>query len=54
MRIVLIILLSFIITGQVLADCAGDGLWTFPQKGPIKQNSLIVLTGYFRSQKFVS
>lgn len=54
MRIVLIILLSFIGTGQVFADCAGEGLWTFPQKGTIKQNSLIVLTGYFRSQKIVT
>lgn len=54
MRTILIILLSTIITGQVFARCTGEGLWTFPQKGTIKQNSLIVLTGYARSQKIVT
>ncbi|WP_421754091.1 hypothetical protein [Croceimicrobium sp.] len=54
MKIVLIILLSFITTGQLFAECAIDGLWALPQKGTIKQNSLIVLTGYFRSQKIVT
>lgn len=54
MKIITSILLTIFITGQVFADCAGDGLWAFPKTETIKQNSLIVLTGYARSQKIVT
>jgi hypothetical protein len=54
MRILLIILITAFASGQVFADCSGDGLWVFPRTETIKQNSHIVLTGYFRSQKIIT
>lgn len=54
MRAILLLILSLTISGHVSAECAGEGLWAFPQTTTIKQNSLIVVTGYFRSQRIVT
>lgn len=54
MRILLTIALTLGTLGHVFADCAGSGLWAYPQTETIKQNSMIVLTGYYSSQKIVT
>lgn len=53
MRPILVIFLVMFFTGHVKADCAGSGLWTYPRSGSIKQNSLVVLEGYARSQRII-
>ncbi len=54
MRILLIVILSVFTINLVSADCSGNGLWAFPNTKTIKQNSIIVLTGYYRSQNIVT
>lgn len=54
MRILFTMFISIFITGQLYADCAASGLWTFPASGTIKQNSWIVIEGYSSSQKIIT
>lgn len=54
MKKLTIILLFILSKSLVFADCSSSGIWAFPQTGNIKQNSLIVLTGYYNSQKIIS
>ncbi|MEM9526045.1 MAG: hypothetical protein AAGA31_05510, partial [Bacteroidota bacterium] len=54
MRPILLVIVAIFFTGQIYADCAGSGLWTYPHSGAINQNSLIVLEGYARSQRIIN
>lgn len=50
MRTLIILLFCTIISNEVIGKCAGAAFWVFPENGPLKQNSLIILTGYGWSQ----
>lgn len=50
MRTFVAFLFCCIVSNSALGDCSGAGLWVFPDNQSLKQNSLIVLTGYSSSQ----
>lgn len=53
MKTLLTCILGFFCTISVFADCAGTGLWVFPNNKTINQNSIFVLTGYAESQHVI-
>lgn len=54
MKTLFLLILCIITTGQVMADCAGSGIYAFPWTKTIKQNSLILLTGYANSEEIIT
>lgn len=53
MRQLLIFIIGFFCTGNVYADCAGNGLWVFPKGNTIKQNTIFIIEGYANSQEII-
>ena len=53
MRQLLTIIIGLFCTVTAYADCAGTGLWVFPNGKTIKQNSIFVLNGYAESQNLI-
>jgi hypothetical protein len=53
MKTLLTLILGLFCTISVFADCAGAGLWMFPNNKTINQNSIFVLTGYAESQHVI-
>ncbi|MBB4807858.1 hypothetical protein HNP38_003174 [Chryseobacterium defluvii] len=53
MKPLLTLIITFFCTATVYADCAGTGLWIFPSRETIKQNSVFILDGYAESQNVI-
>jgi len=53
MKYLITIILSLILYGQALAKCSSSGIWAYPSKSEINQNSMIILDGYARSQRII-
>jgi hypothetical protein len=54
MKTVLLILVSFIICGQLHAKCLSQLLEVYPQSGVIREDSWIILEGYGGSQEVIN
>jgi len=54
MRLIALILVGIISMGQVFSRCAGEELSVFPRTETLRQNPLIVLTGYASSRNIVN
>lgn len=53
MKNILIVISLLLVTINSFADCAGSGIYFWPQTPTIKQNSIIVIEGYAGSQNII-
>lgn len=53
MKQLLTIIIGLFCSTTVYAECAGSGLWIFPNGQTIKQNSIFILDGYSESQNVI-
>jgi hypothetical protein len=53
MKYLLTLIIGLFSAVSVYADCAGSGLWVFPNRPTINQNSIFIINGYAESQNVI-